>query len=109
MSMLKVFTYNIRTEAAGDGINAFVNRKEYVKETFPKYEADLIGFQETQPHMRQWIIENFPDYQVCGIGRGPDLLGESNVIAIRKDKYDLITLAKQRILLTSFSHCQHLL
>ena len=92
MSMLKVFTYNIRTEAAGDGINAFVNRKEFVREAFPKYGADLIGFQETQPHMRQWIIDNFPDYQICGIGRGSDLLGESNIIAIRRDKFDLITL-----------------
>lgn len=92
MSIIRVFTYNIRTEAAGDGINAFVNRKEFVKEAFPKYEADVIGFQETQPHMRQWIIDNFTDYEICGVGRGADLLGESNIVAFKRGKFDLVSL-----------------
>ena len=92
MSTIRVFTYNIRTEAAGDGINAFTNRKEFVKEAFPKYEADVIGFQETQPHMRQWIIDNFPDYEICGVGRNSDLLGESNIVAFKRNKFDLVSL-----------------
>lgn len=92
MSAIRVFTYNIRTEAACDGINAFTNRKEFVKAEFPKYEADIIGFQETQPHMKKWIEDNFTEHQICGIGRERDLLGESNIIAFRKSRFDLITL-----------------
>lgn len=92
MAEIKLFTYNIRTEAAGDGINAFVRRKEFIGVRFPSYEPDIIGFQETQPHMRRWIIDNFPDYEVCGIGREADLLGESNIIAFRRGMFDLVKL-----------------
>ncbi len=92
MAEIKLFTYNIRTEAAGDGINAFVNRKEYIKRCFPSYEADIIGFQETRPHMRQWIIDNFPEYEVCGVGRGSDLGDESNIVAFRRGMFDLVNL-----------------
>ena len=92
MSIIHVFTYNLRTDSSGDGINAFSKRKDYVLAEFPKYQADIIGFQETQPHMRQWLIDNFTDYQICGVGRGPDLLGESNVVAFKKDKFDLVGL-----------------
>lgn len=92
MSTITVFSYNIRTEASGDGINAFALRKEYIGRTFPKYKADIIGFQETQPHQRQWVIDNFTDMEVCGIGREKDLLGESNIVAYRKDRFDLFNL-----------------
>lgn len=92
MSIIKVFTYNLRTETESDGINAFENRKSFVKAEFPKYEADIIGFQETMPHMRKWLIDNFTDYTVCGMGRGKALNSESNVVAFRKDKFDLISL-----------------
>lgn len=92
MSSIKVFTYNIRTEALCDGINQFKLRKEYIKAEFPKYEADIIGFQETQPHMKQWLIDTFTDYHVCGMGRGEKLDGESNVVAYKRDKFELISL-----------------
>lgn len=92
MSTINMFTYNLRTDASVDGINAFSLRKDYIKKTFPKYNADIIGFQETRPHMRQWLIDNFTDYEICGIGRGSDLQDESNVVAYRKDKFDLISL-----------------
>lgn len=70
MSKINVFSYNLRMDNPGDGINAFSKRKEYVLRTFPKYDADIIGFQEILPHMRQWLIDSFKDYEICGIGRG---------------------------------------
>ena len=42
MSIIKVFSYNLRMDSSGDGINAFSLRKEFVLETFPKYDADII-------------------------------------------------------------------
>ena len=42
--------------------------------------------------MRQWVIDHFPAYTVCGIGREADLQGESNIIAYRTDKFDLVSL-----------------
>ena len=92
MSRINVFTYNIRTESRSDGINAFATRKEYIRETFPKYGADLVGFQETQPHQRQWVIDAFPEYEVCGTGRGRIFDDESNIIAYRRGRFDLMFL-----------------
>ncbi len=92
MSNINVFTYNLRMDNRGDGINAFSSRKDYIKKTFPKYNADVIGFQEVLPHMRQWLIDNFTDYEICGVGRGANLDDESNVVAYRKDKFDLVSL-----------------
>ncbi|MBE6542720.1 MAG: endonuclease/exonuclease/phosphatase family protein, partial [Ruminococcaceae bacterium] len=71
---------------------AFPTRREFVKAEFPKYNADIIGFQETKAEMREWLIDNFTDYQICGMGRNHDLGGESNVVAFNKDKFDLISL-----------------
>lgn len=92
MSIINVFSYNLRMDNPVDGINAFSRRKDFIAAEFPKYEADIIGFQEALPHMRQWLIDSFTDYQICGMGRDRDLHGESNVIAFRKDKFDLIGL-----------------
>ena len=38
MSKINVFSYNLRMDNPGDGINAFSKRKEYVLRTFPKSE-----------------------------------------------------------------------
>ena len=46
---LNVCTFNIRTATAHDGINDFSFRQKLIAREFPKYEADIIGFQEVQP------------------------------------------------------------
>lgn len=92
MATLTVFTYNLRTDVPEDGINSFQNRRDFIRARFPAYQADLIGFQETEPHMRQWLMEAFPEYEVCGTGREAALDGESNVIAYRRSLFDLVSL-----------------
>ena len=92
MAEITVFTYNLRTDVEGDGINSFTNRRDFIKSRFPAYHADLIGFQEAQPHMRKWLMDEFPEYEVCGMGRSAALDNESNVIAFRRDLFDLVSL-----------------
>lgn len=92
MSTVRIFTYNLRLDNKGDGINAFSQRKNFILKEFPKYGADIIGFQEILPQMRQWLIDNFADYEICGVGRGRDFMDESNVVAFRKSKFDLVSL-----------------
>ena len=98
MSELRVFSFNIWTDGRADGgassgqPRCFAVRREIIKEKLPAYAPDIVGFQETMPAQRQWLIDNFPDYQVCGLGREADLLGESNVIMFKKDKFDLFDL-----------------
>ena len=98
MSEIRVFSFNIWTDGRADGgassgnPRCFAIRRELIKKNFPAYDADIVGFQETMPAQRQWLIDTFTDYQVCGIGRDRDLQGESNVVMFKKDKFDLVNL-----------------
>lgn len=93
MSKFNVFSFNVRYDTKGDGRNAFsAERKDFIKKEFPKYQADIIGFQEALPHVKQWLIDNLTDYEVVGAGRGKNYDDESNVIAFRRDKFELISL-----------------
>lgn len=92
MAKLKLFTYNLRVDVPQDGRNSFANRRDLIRTRFPAYKAGLVGFQETVPHMRRWLMEAFPDYEVCGLGREADLQGESNPIAYRRELFDLAGL-----------------
>jgi len=89
---VKVCTYNLRTDVKADGINSFSGRTEFIQRTFPKYEADLIGFQEVQPHMRDWLAEKLSGYAVVGTGREKNLGGEHTCIAYRTDRFVLSAL-----------------
>lgn len=89
---LNICTYNIRTDVKGDGINCFDGRKPLIQREFPKYEADIIGFQEVKSHMRDWLVENLAGYTVVGTGRDANLSGEHVVIAYRTEKFRLVSL-----------------
>ncbi len=91
MAEITVFTYNLRTDVLSDGKNAFPNRRELIKSRFPGYHPDLVGFQEVQPHMREWLIGSFPEYELCGLGREKDLQGEGTPILFRKDRFELFS------------------
>lgn len=92
MSNIRIFTYNLRIDVPADGKNSFQNRQAFIRSRFPAYAADIVGFQEAAPHMRQWLAENLPDCQVCGLGREADLQGESNPIAYRASRFELVGL-----------------
>ncbi len=92
MASIQVFTYNLRVDVPQDGRNSFANRRAFIRSRFPGYEAGLAGFQEAAPHMRRWLMESFPEYEVCGVGREADLQGESNPIAFRREDFDLLGL-----------------
>lgn len=84
---LKVCTFNLRMDTRDDGINSFEGRKTFIRREFFKYGADIIGFQEVLPHMRDWLEDNLEGYTILGIGRNSDFTGESNVIAYRTDLF----------------------
>ena len=87
---VKVMTFNIRLDNAGDGEYRFDNRKEGIKEFLDREKPDLIGFQEVLPHVRAWLSDNLPDYVLIGMGRGKNYNDESASIAYRRDKFDLV-------------------
>lgn len=90
---LKVCTFNLRVRVENDGINVFDNRKPRVIEAIQSEAPDLIGFQEANSDMRAWLTEALAPlgYTVIGCGRQSDYTGESNSIAYRRDRFDLIS------------------
>lgn len=87
---IKVFSFNLRTEAKSDGINDFYNRTDRVLATIKEHSPDVIGFQEVQPGMRAWLRENLTEYLIVGCGRERDLGGESVVIGYKKNDFQAI-------------------
>lgn len=88
---MRVITYNMRFDTEIDGVNSFKNRVPLIKSVLHQYKADIIAFQEILPHMKKWISDTFKKYSICGVGRNADLSGESNIIAYRRDKFELVS------------------
>lgn len=92
-SVINVFSYNIWTDSGTrQGRGSFAARIPLFREKFLAYKPDLIGFQETMPYQRQWLMDNLEGFEVVGVGRGKNYDNESNVIAYRKDRFDLVFL-----------------
>ena len=88
---LKIMSFNMRIDVAVDGANQFIHRKERIVETINSTKPDLIGFQEVTPSMREWLVKTFPEYYMVGTGRQADYLGETALIAFRKDTMALMS------------------
>ena len=60
---MKVVTFNIKCDSRGHapdsplGRNTFAARQEMIKARIRREDPDILGFQETQPHMIKWLRE----------------------------------------------------
>ena len=88
--MLKVMTFNLRTDSEIDGINRFFPRSGRVLEAIRNENPDLIGFQEATGPMREFLYKNLAGYTVLGCGSNAQLQREGNPIAFKTDKFELI-------------------
>lgn len=91
-STVRIMTYNIRNNNAGDGINAWPNRKEYVAEMArDKYKADLLGVQEALIDQVHDMEQRLPQYKRVGVARDDGWeKGEHMAIFFLKDRFDLL-------------------
>lgn len=89
---IKIMTFNLRTDTPVDGINQFIHRTDRIKEVIFKEDPDLIGFQEAKDNMRSWLREILTGYCVLGCGRDKNYYGESTVVAIKKEKFEIISM-----------------
>lgn len=62
-------TLNIRFDNPGDGVNAWIHRKEIIAMTLLDKRADLVGFQEVLRHQRDELAQLMPGYGFIGVGR----------------------------------------
>ncbi len=86
-----VMTFNLRVDAEIDGINRFPHRKGRILEVIEKHKPHVIGFQEANDTMREWLAEALSGggYTVVGCGRNTDFRGESVPVAFLTDAFDL--------------------
>jgi endonuclease/exonuclease/phosphatase family metal-dependent hydrolase len=88
---IKVMSFNIRLDNAGDGENQWNLRKEKVAGLMNFYEADFIGGQEVLHQQLTFLLENLKNYDFVGAGRDDGKTkGEYSPVFYKKDKYKLI-------------------
>ncbi len=89
---LKICTFNLRIDTPHDGMNRFVNRTGRVLDVLTREKPDLIGFQEANGMMRAWLTDNLREYTVLGCGRMSDCTGESAAIAVKRDRFAILSV-----------------
>lgn len=75
---MKIMSFNLRYDTDGDKAHAFRHRKQGIVALIQEEKPMLIGFQEAQPHMEDYLSEQLPDYKRVGLRR--DEGGEANPI-----------------------------
>ncbi len=66
---IRIITYNIRYNNAGDGINAWPNRSQQVAALLEFHQADIFGLQEALIGQIQDIHKQLPHMKWVGVGR----------------------------------------
>jgi endonuclease/exonuclease/phosphatase family metal-dependent hydrolase len=86
-SILNVATYNIRYDTASDGINAWPNRREWVRDLMDYHEFDIVGIQEALVHQLEFLTEQRFDF--VGVGRDDGKrAGEFSAILFDKNRFE---------------------
>ncbi len=84
-------TFNIRLDAASDGNNAWVNRKQAVCDMLRYYSPDLLGMQEVCPNQLDDLKASLGEYEALGVGRDDGKhKGEHSPIFFNKARFSLV-------------------
>ena len=92
---IKVMTFNMRISTPVDGDNWFRNRKPKIAEVIRRENPDIIGFQEVNEEMQDFLTEAFPEYIILGHGRKENYSWEGTPIAYRKSRFLLHTFRER--------------
>ncbi len=85
---IKVMTYNIRLDAAVDGVNQWPKRTHKVYDLIKKHDPDIIGLQEVLHHQLTDLLQNLPGYAHIGVGRDDGKTkGEYSAILYKKTRF----------------------
>lgn len=87
---INVATYNLRYNTPNDGVNAWPNRKEMVKDLIRYHEFDLFGTQEA---LRGQLDDVADLKEFAFLGKGRDdgkQAGEHSAIFYRKDRFKVL-------------------
>jgi len=89
---MKIVTFNIRIECSPQvqHINDFVHRAGGILMKIDAEDPDIICFQEATELIKAFLRRHLPGYTFLGHGREADLAGESCIIAVKTDLFDVI-------------------
>jgi endonuclease/exonuclease/phosphatase family metal-dependent hydrolase len=84
---INVMSYNIRYNNPGDGVNAWPNRKEWVKDLVTYYNTDILCVQEALKDQVDDLLTDSP-FELEGAGRDDgQTKGEYTAIYYNKDRF----------------------
>jgi endonuclease/exonuclease/phosphatase family metal-dependent hydrolase len=88
---LRVMTWNIRYDNAGDGVNAWRHRKDWVAEIIVREKVDILGCQEVLGRQFADLKERLPEMDGYGVGRDDgESSGEFVPIFYRRSRFELM-------------------
>lgn len=88
---LRVLSFNIRYNNAGDGVNAWPHRKDLAASVFTDNDVDFAGLQEALKGQIEDLQERLPNYAWIGVGRDDGKeKGEFAPIFYQKDRFTVV-------------------
>lgn len=84
---LNLMTYNIRYNNPGDGVNAWPNRKDWVKDLVEYYDTDILCVQEALKDQVDYLLKD-SRFELEGVGRDDgETRGEYTAILYNKKRF----------------------
>lgn len=88
---VRIISYNIRYDAAGDGINRWPNRKDTLIAMLQFYAPEILGVQEALSSQMEDLKQGLNGYQYEGVGRDDGKqAGEFSAIFFHNNRYKKI-------------------
>jgi endonuclease/exonuclease/phosphatase family metal-dependent hydrolase len=87
---LRVVSYNIRYDNAGDGPNRWQHRRQAMADYLAELKPDLAGLQEVLIGQLRFLAEKLPDYAWHGAGRDDGReQGELSPLLYRRERFEV--------------------
>lgn len=83
----RAMSYNIRVDVPSDD-PTWVERRPHMAAQIAFVDPDLLGVQEAQPHMVEYLAERLPGYDRYGVGRDDGRVGESATLFWKRDRFE---------------------
>lgn len=83
----RVMSYNIRVDVPSDN-PPWPERRPHMAAQIAFVDPDLLGVQEAQPAMVDWLAAQLPAYDRYGVGRDDGQAGESATLFWKRDRYE---------------------
>jgi endonuclease/exonuclease/phosphatase family metal-dependent hydrolase len=85
---LNVMSWNSRYDNAGDGVNAWRHRKDWMAEIILREKVEVAGFQEVLARQFDDLQKRLPDHESYGVGRDDGKqAGEMVPIFYRRERF----------------------